>query len=350
MNSSRVMVFAGAGASFAVDRSSYPTTVGFYEQLPDEIRSHDLVRGLAAHFEKKFSSGPADIEKLLWSLGELIDHFKQVNDPSSALSWVIPNNMLQEALKLPHPVNHYSGTARQALPKLIDLRDRINAALYDCYSNIPSSEQLAQNWLPLLSGLKARKCWTDIVTTNYDIVIEEAIRVSRCDVGFGRTDSVVNKLNEEIWRDGLVLDKLPYQDGLLTKLHGSLNWERDRDNQIAFGGMMYKSRHEHHVAIYPGFKGIPRDEPFVAFHNYFERAVRESDVLIFIGFAFRDDYINDLLSRSIDSNRQIVVLINPDEVESPISPVKHISAGFSDESVAAALAIVEQIILVKSRQ
>lgn len=341
MEFSRVVVFAGAGASFAVDRSSYPTTVGFFEQLPDDIRNHRLIRGLVPHFEKKFSPGPADVEKVLWCLGELIEHFRQVNDPQSALSWVIPNNMLQEALKLPHPVNHYAGTAHQALAHLIDLRDRINAALYDCYSNTPSAEQLASNWLPLLTGLKNRKIWTDIVTTNYDIVIEEAVRISKCDIGFGRTDSIVSRLDEGIWRDGILTDKSPYKDGLLTKLHGSLNWERDRDNGIAFGGMLYKSRHEHHVAIYPGFKGTPRDEPFVTFHNYFESAIRDCDALIFIGFAFRDEHINDLLSRNITKS-QAVVVINPERIACPIKVDRYISSGFSEESVGETMMVLNE--------
>ena len=33
-----ILIFAGAGASYSIDKEQYPTTVEFWERLPDEIK------------------------------------------------------------------------------------------------------------------------------------------------------------------------------------------------------------------------------------------------------------------------------------------------------------------------
>ena len=53
---------------------------------------------------------------------------------------------------------------------------------------------------------------------------------------------------------------------------------------------------------------------FQAFHGHFRRTLEVASGVIFIGFAFRDDYINELCEQQLRSNTSArVVLLNPDD-------------------------------------
>ena len=86
--------------------------------------------------------------------------------------------------------------------------------------------------------------------------------------------------------------------GLLTKLHGSIDWQYDSED-ITKSGPHYTREEQNHCILYPGYKGVPSEEPFSVFHDHLRNVARGGhDVLkaaIFIGFAFRDNYINSIL-------------------------------------------------------
>jgi hypothetical protein len=182
-------------------------------------------------------------------------------------------------------------------------------------------------------GICAEKSyWPDIVTTNYDLVIEQAADFAGQPIEYGRGRGVVSGLNLEVWKRQLSEpDYLPSGGtGLLTKLHGSVNWLREH-GKIVFGGTEFKGDHAYHGVIYPGFKGVPKDEPFSLLHSYLEAAIQRADLIVFIGFAFRDEYISACLERNLGS--KVVHLIDPGDVEIPSgikSNVKHIKLGFSE--------------------
>nr|WP_277929883.1 SIR2 family protein [Lysobacter sp. M15] len=194
----------------------------------------------------------------------------------------------------------------------------------------------------MLQGLKDRGYWLDLITTNYDLVLEYATQYQKLDLGFGKSFGVLSRLDVELWRRSIHESEfVPYADGLITKLHGSLNWENDRGD-VVFGGTTFRARHEHHAIIYPGFKGIPSKQPFSTLHEYFEHASRKADLLVFIGFAFRDDYINSILSAGAISKR--VLVVDPGTIKIPKSletTATHIRSGFDANSVSEVLGYID---------
>lgn len=60
--------------------------------------------------------------------------------------------------------------------------------------------------------------------------------------------------------------------------------------------------------IYPSEKVKPEIEPFRTLHNEFISDVNRCNILIFIGFAFRDEYINSILN---DAGKKYLIIISP---------------------------------------
>ena len=331
----RALVFAGAGASFAVDRDAYPTTVQFYDRLPTNIQEHPLVTGIVKHLPKKFGEGRPDVEKILWCIGELRDYFNTLNDAHHPASWFIPNNKLPSLVGVSGDTSAYTGIANRAAHVVGQLSNEISAKVYEFYSQTPTLSAVTENWLELFGLFAVKEYWPDIITTNYDLVIEEASVLAGQPIEYGRGRGVISALNEDVWKKQLSeSDYIPRSGtGLLTKLHGSVNWLREH-GKIVFGGTEFKGDHAYHGVIYPGFKGVPKDEPFTLMHSYLEAAIQRADVLIFIGFAFRDEYINACIERNIGS--KVINVIDPGVIHPPASiarNIKHIPLGFSKEAL-----------------
>lgn len=102
--------------------------------------------------------------------------------------------------------------------------------------------------------------------------------------------------------------------GLLTKLHGSLDW-KIQDHNIHVGDPVFTGDHAKQAIIYPGFKGGSTVLFYEPFHDYFRRSISSADILIFVGFAFRDAHINEVIANNLDPSAKVVV-INPDKTVS----------------------------------
>ena len=74
---------------------------------------------------------------------------------------------------------------------------------------------------------------------------------------------------------------------------------------------------DRNVVLYPGYKGAADNEPFATFHSHFESCLKKTDIIVFIGFAFRDRHINDILESHFSRRRIEVVVLNPVLPESP---------------------------------
>lgn len=330
----RALVFAGAGASYAVSPDAYPTTVQFFEKLPKAIRDHALIKALIDKLPEKFGEGSPDVEKILWTIDELERYLGAINDPKHPASWLLPNNSLPGCVGSQHPVSQYVKCARDALRVALQLRNDISAHVYKFYSNLPGESLLADNWIKLLKMLSESGFWLDVITTNYDLIIECAANFSEVELNYGDGRGPVRALDQDLWKSSLADPSFrPPGGGMLTKLHGSVNWMRQA-GEIVFGGTQYLGNHSYHGVIYPGFKGVPKDEPFSLMHSYFEAAMQRSDVIVFVGFAFRDEYINTCIDRSVGS--KAVYVIDPGDVVVPLSfkdNVHHIRMGFDASSV-----------------
>ena len=326
-----------------MDSTRFPTTVQFFERLPKKLATDPLVGLLKVRCADKFGPGPVDVEKILWSLSELEDFFSRVSDRASPVQWVSENNAIQTAVSSQHGINQFVHLSSVASARIRSLKEAISALVFDFYSHEPDGSELDDTWNPLLTGLSKKGYWLDLVTTNYDLIIETSIRATKLAIGNGFREGPVRRLNIDTWRDvvnGTALS--PYSDGLLTKLHGSVHWELERESDVVLGGTQFKGSHTRHALISPGFKGQPQREPFVSFHDYLESAIRNCHVALFIGFAFRDDHINDILLRNLGKKR--AYCIDPSDLGYAPRRIKesltHFPNFFDKTSVNSILAVL----------
>lgn len=326
-----ILIFAGAGASKSVAPDFYPTTVEFFDGLPASIKKNRLFSIVEAYIRESSGDEPIDIELILWRLQEFKIFCSQVTDQSSLSGWMLAGSKLVNALGLNsnHNIGQLTSITTTASGQLTNLINEINACVYELYSKLPSKEQLDNTWTPLFESLSKIGHKIEVVTTNYDMVIEAALDTNKV-ADNGWRGSIIRSLDTELWAE----DSTRTKQGLLTKLHGSVNWTRD-ENQIYVSDPLFKGSHESHVIIYPGFKGRPSEPTFQLFHNHLRKALESSVAVIFIGFAFRDDYINEICERSI-TTQTIISVINPAKVDLPFSSSKcqYVEAPFDLDAIS----------------
>ena len=304
-----LIVFAGAGASRGVSSKKYPMAIDFRRRLPPSI-TEDKTYSFLINFLAKPSSEEIDVEHILWELGKLYDITTTLSNKGSFLGNLLRTNHIQTIIPSINPdPNIFDGMA-QLRNVIFHLQNIINEHVYEFYSQRPTREELEHSWLPLLNTIvDAEFENVDIVTTNYDRIIESALIAHQSlalDMGYSK-DPLDPAIVLNNWRDvetGL---------GMLTKLHGSVDWKlgnggTDVDPVIRRGHPEFDGDHNKRLILYPGFKGVPSNEPFVAFHNYFRRKLSTATHVLFIGFAFRDEHINDLINSALPSGSKIAVV------------------------------------------
>lgn len=266
-----IVVFAGAGASKAVAPDVYPTTVEFFERLPDNVRSDKLFELVLNYLQSRArdNSSVIDIEQVLWAIAELKGFLDQVTDGARVAGWFLQGSRLTLPLNSKTDFSNLTGNAT-SLRKLVGrLVDSINRQVYEWYSKLPEDRSL---------------------------------------VNIGHTAGLQRRLDLDLWRRpprGTVASSEP--SGLLTKLHGSVDWSRRADD-IFISDPYYKGSDSRHVILYPGFKGVPKEEPFSRFHAYFESAIAAASAILFVGFAFRDEYLNEVLRRATPTRAPIIII------------------------------------------
>lgn len=317
MNEKRLLIFAGAGASFGVDGNQFPTTVGFRKLLPTSITDNYLFQQVENYLETiKKEEPPYDIEKILWELGEFEKNLEKINDQNSLTAHLFKTGSLGP-LGFTQSSQQIQSQFAQTADHVRKLQTEIYDLVYRLYANQPDISKLNSNWLPLLRWAKDKYDVVDIVTTNYDLVIETALlEVPLVDTA--RQNPFLPVLNEERWKEyetpaiksGLNLER----KGLLTKLHGSVDWayamheKQSGKPRIRVGNPDPHGGHETRAIIYPGFKGTPAKEPFALFHRYLKGIWRDCSHAIFIGFAFRDEYLNMIFEIERDKQRPVAII------------------------------------------
>jgi SIR2-like domain len=334
--SKSALVFCGAGASFAVNKQKYPTTVGFFQDhLSDSIKKDPFFRMLGEYVlnarvrnGERASDVKIDIEELLFAAGDLEETFRRFHESENHVAYHIANH--QEFRPYVGHNNNVYGPMSNALGSIRALKNAINERIHDVYETIPTEQELSGNWTPLLRHLDEGYSRVDLFTTNYDLVLETAIARTKFPVDRGVHPIGYETLNVAMWQSDW--DPIGGVKGLLTKLHGSLTWAKGKADRIDVGSPRHPGT-EREVAIYPGYKGESPTEPFRSFHDYLVRRLDAADTIAFIGFAFRDQYLNSLFRRLTDSKKLIAVV---DPVASKISlpfansTTARIDSGFSD--------------------
>ena len=330
-----ILVFVGAGGSAAVDPEQYPTTVEFFNRLPDDIKADPLFSFFHEFLETQKGVQPIDIEEILWTLDELQKYCKASLNTETISGWIMEENRIHRLFGNVPDLSHLlSGMRHLEEHQIENLTSNINALVYDFYAPTPSTDKLL-DWVQLFQGLTEPELPIEIFTTNYDRVLESVINAAEINVETGRNfDGIQTRLDTTLWdTPGKSIDN---NCGRLTKLHGSVDWQLS--NEGINVSEIFTGNHQQHLILYPGYKGEPDEAPFVQFHEHLQAVVQQADAAIFIGYAFRDDYINTILSELPSEIPKFV--INRDDALpdfSFLNGCQHLNDGLTEESVETCL-------------
>lgn len=335
----RIMVFAGAGASKAICPDKFATTKEFFDDLLPPITGDQLFGFAINYLNSVTKTEVIDIEQVLWALQTLYVFYDNITNPKEISGFSFQQNLI-EKLYRNHNVGHFLSVAPNIRASLADLIGRINQVVYDLYSYEPSERELHDNWIELISQLDGRGTRLDIFTTNYDVAIEAALNAIGGETTARKWRGIEGNVRQTIDLKNWIEASINH-NGLLTKLHGSLDWKISGE-KIYVGDPVFTGDHSKQAIIYPGFKGESSQSFFQVFHEYFAQSLSDSKVMIFVGFAFRDDHINRLIRENTRRETKIFV-INPDttiKFPSGRAKAKHIAMGFDLKSIGK---VVESI-------
>ena len=339
-----ILVFVGAGGSAAVDPNQYPTTVGFFEKLPDEIKVDSVFDGVCKFLRDEKGKETIDIEDVLETLGELEADCQKMTDLTNITGWTMSGRLYVPREDLP---DFHPSIGRLKRVHIEPLSNQIKEHVYEFYGTRPAPNKFS-TWIKLLEELEEFDPGIEIFTTNYDLVLEDVIEEAKVkvDCGLDRSQRSM-RLDPAFWNPSSSLFRTNRR--LLTKLHGSVDWQRDNGDIIVVPSR-FSGDHKNHCILYPGYKGVPTEEPFRVFHEHLRNVVQEEyeslTAAIFIGFAFRDDHINTILA-DLSPETPKFVITKSDEKHIDDTPQTgapftdnclHFRGGFTAATVAECLA------------
>ena len=333
-----ILLFVGAGGSSAVDSERFPTTLEFFRRIPRPIKSNSQYRkAVSILSDRKGGMENIDVEELLWVIDEIVEQYSEVVDPDRPISHLGKDGHINE-LVTAEQLASFNRHKRE----VIDLRNQIYRLVHDYYSQSP--DQQRNPWTNFLKGLIEMERPLEIFTTNYDLIFESTNHISQLGLEIGKiTDREFGSfsiLDESKW------DTPARPPGRLTKLHGSLGWRRRKDGEIEFNtGVDSQFNPVDYGVLYPGYKGRPLESPFGKFYDSLAHTVAKADVMIFVGYSFRDDDINELLE--IENKQARVLVIGNTErapEKMPLSSVVYLKDGFGVASSKVCLRYIARFL------
>ena len=146
-----------------------------------------------------------------------------------------------------------------------------------------------------------------IFTTNYDLLIEQALESLR--VPF--FDGFIGSDRPFFSQQALENDNLPSHWALLCKLHGSINWRREtQDNDIVRSHADATDTGDE-LLIYPSHLKYTesRRMPYFVMLDQLKDLIENKQnpaALFIVGYSFSDEHINDVVADSLQSNQSAV--------------------------------------------
>lgn len=140
---------------------------------------------------------------------------------------------------------------------------------------------------------------TQIFTTNYDLLMEQALERQRV----AYFDGFMGSREPSFDLQAIEEDPLPSRWTLLWKLHGSINWSQDEH-----GNVVRRPANADDAAsalIYPSHLKYDQSRrlPYLAMMDRLKAFMRRPGaILITTGFSFRDQHINEVIDQSLRAN------------------------------------------------
>lgn len=214
----------------------------------------------------------------------------------------IPNPNIEEILSQLRALRQVAGKGkvREFSAKELDDLDKNICELItnEVNKDLPTEETPYHNlaiWVRSIPRLKP----VHIFTTNYDLLIEQALEESSCPYFDGFIGS-----KKAFFDLGTVEDEglLHPRWCRLWKIHGSINWKLDKEKRVVRSDKVESGES---YLIYPSHLKYDqsRKMPYLAMLDRLKTFIlAPSSVLFISGFSFNDNHINDVILQALRSN------------------------------------------------
>jgi hypothetical protein len=174
--------------------------------------------------------------------------------------------------------------------------------------------QTFAQWLHALYGTRAFP--VEIFTTNYDLILEEAME----EVGLPFFDGFVGSLAPFFLPEAIEAEPgsssqlcPPRAWTRLRKLHGSINWYIHKTAEGSRISRLHKKEPgpDEELVIFPSRSKYSQSRklPFLAFQDRLRRLISASEcLLIVIGYSWMDEHINEIVFQGLRSNSRLAVM------------------------------------------
>lgn len=238
-------------------------------------------------------------------------------------------------------------------PQMSHIRDQLGQAyeqaldfMVEYYGNV-DRERSAALYGPFFDGLRGlmETRVIPLFTLNYDEAVESAVDELP---GYRLLDGF-RAGHRPVWRRDEFDNFAATSDGAvhvaLFKLHGSVCWTRSTgSDRIEKTVLMPRRRPgREHILLYPTRSRKPIDqEPFATAYQYFDEALTNARLAVFIGTSFRDAELLEVIRRASDwAKPYTLIAVGPDvnsgEVASraglPRERVRAVSMSFQPDQI-----------------
>ena len=145
-------------------------------------------------------------------------------------------------------------------------------------------------------------CKMDIVTTNYDCVLEYALSKSNYNFTDGFTGRAFSKFNPEAFEKRQIIN--------LIKVHGSLNWFSDENGDILYLPSMPAADKLKYCMVLPTRNKYDEafEEPYRTLIGKSDNVIANAGSFLVVGFGFNDKHLTPKVDNRIRAGTPIVII------------------------------------------
>ena len=234
-----------------------------------------------------------NIETLLFVLEELVQKEKHLLYPFIG-SWNIRfNEVIKDDFKL---ISSFQKKIKKKLKDWVGIEDASTAEYFKYFKKLKDE---------LNHSLR-------IFTLNYDKCIE----VNTNNAGYEFTLERGFEKDTRKWNHKRISERVrdDEPDIYLYKLHGSIDWKRDKQTNIV--------KYVDNEALYPDLifgtqNKLTYSDPYLFLFSEFRHYTLNSRLIVCIGYGFADEHINGLIEQALkqDSNKKILSVMKGTEKE-----------------------------------
>ena len=142
----------------------------------------------------------------------------------------------------------------------------------------------------------------DIVTTNYDCVLEYALSKSNYNFTDGFTGRAFSRFNPEAFGKKAIVN--------LLKVHGSVNWFSDENNNIFYLPSEPDSAKLKYSMVLPASNKYreAHEEPFRTLITKSDSVIETANSFLVVGFGFNDLHLTPKIDDKIKAGTPIVII------------------------------------------